>query len=163
MKPTSLPDTALSPCPTGERRFEPARKHGDAVRAALAFAHDDLVAGEVEILDAQAKALEEPQLRAVEQRPHDPCRAGQRAEQAFHCGAREHDRQAPRAAGPHDIVEPAGIATQHIAVEEQQSRQRLILRRRADLPLDGERGEKTTDVGDRQIDGVPLISTGCRL
>jgi hypothetical protein len=49
-----------------ERRLEGARKHGRTVLAALAAAHGELAAREVEVEDAQAQALREAQARAVE-------------------------------------------------------------------------------------------------
>jgi hypothetical protein len=56
--------------------------------------------------------------------------------------ARENDRKPRRAPGPHEIVEPPEFDSEHLPVEKQESAQRLILGRRADLALDGQMGEK---------------------
>lgn len=47
------------------------RQHGDAVLLSLAVPHDDLVALEVDVLDAHAPALEQAQPAAVEEGAHE--------------------------------------------------------------------------------------------
>ena len=44
----------------------------NAILVSLALADDDLTAGEVEILDAEAAALQQPQARPVHQLGHEP-------------------------------------------------------------------------------------------
>ncbi len=46
---------------------EAVGEHGDAVFSPLAVAHDDLVLGEINVLDPQPQTLYQPQPRAVEQ------------------------------------------------------------------------------------------------
>jgi hypothetical protein len=56
------------------------RQHGDAVLVALAAPHGDLVAGEVDILDAEAAAFEDAEAGAVEEAGHEPGGAGEALE-----------------------------------------------------------------------------------
>jgi len=46
-------------------------EHRDPILVALAAADDDLVGGEVDVLDAEPAALEHPELGAVEQAGHE--------------------------------------------------------------------------------------------
>jgi hypothetical protein len=47
-------------------------QHRDAIPVALAAADDDLVRGEVDVLDAEPTALEHPKPSAVQQACHEP-------------------------------------------------------------------------------------------
>jgi hypothetical protein len=55
-----------------ERLLDCTWKHGDAVLVALALPNQDLVAMELDILDAQGQALHQPQARPIEDHGHDP-------------------------------------------------------------------------------------------
>jgi hypothetical protein len=68
-------------------------------------------------------------------------------EQGGDLAARQDDGQAHRPLGPHDAFEPARLATQHLLVQKQQRSEGLVLRGRADVSLDGERGEELRDLG----------------
>ena len=51
------------------------RQHRHPILAALPLPHDDLMAIEIEVLDAQIDALLNPHARPVEQHDHQPHRA----------------------------------------------------------------------------------------
>jgi hypothetical protein len=51
-------------------RLHLERQHGDAVLVALSSSHHDVVAREVDVLDAQAATLEQPQTTAIQERRH---------------------------------------------------------------------------------------------
>ena len=54
----------------GELGLDGVGQHRGAILVALAAPHEDLVAAEVDVLDAQAAALEQAQAGAVEQGRH---------------------------------------------------------------------------------------------
>jgi hypothetical protein len=122
-------------------------QHGDAVLAALAVAHQQLAALELDILHAQAQALEQTHARAVEQRGDQPHGAAQLVQQGAHLADREHHRQALPGACGDDFVEPGQLLTQHLAIEEQQRRLRLVLRGGGHVALGREVREEGADLG----------------
>ncbi len=105
----------------------------------------DLVAREVEILDAQRESLEKAQPGAVQQARNEPVHAPQMRHQRAHLRTREHDRQpAPRVRARHR-ADRAELSFQHVAVEEDERAQRLILRRCRHALLDRERRQELPD------------------
>jgi len=72
----------------------------------------------------------------VEQGRHEPGRAAERPEDRADFFAREDDREALRALRAHDAVQPGDVDLEHLAVEEQQRAQRLVLRGCRDPSLD---------------------------
>src|SRR5581483_5037415 len=123
-------------------RFHDARQHGDAIFVAFAFAHSDLVCTEVYVFDPQPQTLQQPQPGAVQQVTHEPVHALQRVEQRFHLVLSQHDRETSWLLGAHDVVEPTNLSLQHVTIEKKNGVELLVLRRGADVALDGERGEK---------------------
>jgi hypothetical protein len=115
------------------------RQHHHAVLGALAFAHDDGAALELDVLDAQAQALEQAHAGAVEQ----PAEQGQHVallrlraswrEQAATSSGDKHHRQAALGARAADLAHPGQIEPQHLLVQEQQGRQGLLVRGRRHL------------------------------
>ena len=122
-----------------QRRLERARQHDDAVLAALAVAHDDDLADEVDVLHAQAHAFEQAHAGAVEQ-------AGEQAgvalaharQQGLHLDVGEHDRDALVRHRATELLQPRHVDAEHLAVEKEQRAQRLPMRGRGDAPLVGE-------------------------
>ncbi len=79
------------------------------------------LAREVDVLDAQAAALEQAQAGAVEQRGHQPRRAvAAGASTARDLVAREHDGSRGGALGAHELVEPRQLGPEDVAVQEQE-------------------------------------------
>ena len=108
----------------------------------LAITHQHLPVRKVDVLDSQPQALHHAQPGAIEQARDQPSRARQLAEQPFHLRASQHHRQARRAGRPLHAVQPRQFAPQHLAVQEQDRRQRLVLRRGRDVALRREMIEK---------------------
>jgi len=123
---------------SGEVRLHYGRQHRHAVLVALAAPHDDLVRPEIHVLDAEAAALEEPEPGAIEKKRHESRRAFEPAQHGPHLVPGQDDGQALRALGPDDLVHPREIDCQDLPVQEEQGAQRLVLRGRRDLPVDGE-------------------------
>jgi hypothetical protein len=117
------------------RRDQLLRKHRDAVLLALAVAHQHLAVREIHVLDSQPQTLHHPQTRAVKETRDQPARSRDPRQQPLHLGPREHHRNARRARGPLHPVEPGQLAPQHLAIQEQDRRQRLVLRRRRDMTV----------------------------
>jgi len=121
----------------------------------LPFSHDELMVGEVDVLDTELKALGEPKAGAVEESGDEPGRSGHRAEDARHLALGENHRKLPWPPCPYR-VEIAQLSAQHVPVEEEQGAQRLILRRGADLAANGEMSEKRGDLLFAHLVGVTL-------
>lgn len=149
-----LPTHPLEMCRQG--LLDGGREHADAILASLAVADDDLVGGEVDVLHAQAAALEQAEAGPVEQDGHEPAHAAEFAKHGVDLLASEDDRQGLGPLRPDDLVEPRQVDTQHRPIEEEQGAQRLVLGGRRDPVLDGERGEKRADLRGSHLGRVPL-------
>jgi hypothetical protein len=99
------------------------------IATALASSNDDLVSLEVDVLHSQPGTFEEAQPSTVEQTGHQLDGAGQTVEDGAHFFPRENHRQVLRMLGAHEIVEPGQLLVEHAAIEKEQRRQRLVLRR----------------------------------
>ena len=116
--------TVEMPC---EGVLDDAREHGDAVLVALAAAYHDLVASEVDVLDAQATALQHTQPGAVEETSQE---AGSSVQPLHHRAdllAREDHGQPLGPLRAYDAVDPGQIDPQHVLVQEEQRAQCLVL------------------------------------
>jgi hypothetical protein len=122
-------------------RGDDGRQGRHAVLVALPAADDELAAAEVHILYAKLRALEQAQARAVEEQRHEPGWAFHEADNRADLLAAEHPGKARGPLGAHHVVEP-GQALADLAIEEQQRAQRLVLRRRGDVPLHRERAQE---------------------
>ncbi len=138
-------------------RHQRGRQHGDAVLAALAFAHNDLASVDIHILDAQPQAFLDAQACAVEQANDQRIRgtgALDVPQQGLHFGDGEHDWQALRGLGARDAVEPGQGYAEHLAIEEQNGVHGLILCARADVAIERERREIGFDLGCAHVGRV---------
>jgi hypothetical protein len=100
-----------------------------AVLFPLPVPHGDLQTLEVQILDPLLQALVQPQSAPVKLHPHQPAPPLQLADDPHRLFGRVHHRQRLRLPRPHNVVEPAEVAFENFAIQEQQRRQSLILRR----------------------------------
>ncbi len=128
-----------------QRRLERHGEHGDPVLGALTVADEYFVAREIDALHTQAQAFHQAQSRAIHQRGHEPFVAGQVRQHGLYFFPGHHDGQAFGLAGADDSAQIANFAPEHMALEKQQSAKRLVLRRGADLLLDGQIGQKGVD------------------
>jgi hypothetical protein len=130
------------------------------------LAHDDLAAVEVQIPHAERAALGQPQPAPVEQLGHQPVRRSGRqgGQHASDLVGGEHRGQSRRAAGPlrRDRAQVVGpeLAAQHLAVEEHDGVERLILARGAEPAVEHEMVEERLDVRAPQLPRVPPSSAG---
>lgn len=136
--------------------LDDGRQHRHSVLIALAGADDDLIAGEVDVLDPEAAALEHAQACSVEQAGHESGWAGEAVEERAHLVAREDHRESHGALGADDVVEPRQIDAEDVAVEEEKRAQRLVLVEAATWP------STARAVRKRVTSGAPS-SAGCRL
>src|SRR5580765_5057556 len=126
------------------------------VLAALAIAHDDLVAREVDILHAQAQALHQTHAGPVEQAGHQPRPAIHRREQPCRLLASQHRRQTTRTLRAHNLVQPRQFDPKHFAIQIQQRGEGLVLRRRGDIAFGGQAAQKRLDLCRSQLPRMTL-------
>jgi hypothetical protein len=122
-----------------------------AVVGALAAAHGDLVALEVDVLDAQGQRLVDPQARAVQQLTEEPEGRVKLVEQGAHGRAGEHGGEVFGAAGALEAVEGGHVDLEHLAVEKDQRAERLVLRRSRGALAYGQVVEEGRDFGRAQV------------
>ena len=122
-----------------QRPFERTRQHDDAVLAALAVAHDDHLAHEIDILDAQAHAFEQAHAGAIEEARQQARDALAHArQQRLHFHLREHDGDALLRDRPAELLQPRHVDAEHLAVEKEQGAQGLAVRGGGDAALVGQ-------------------------
>ena len=120
----------------------------------LPWPHDDLAAHELHILHAQGQALVDAHAGAVHEPRHQRVHAVHAVEDRSHLVVRQHGGQALRAAGARDPLERLELEAEHLAIQEEDRRERLVLRRCRDATLVGERGEERDDMLRAQLAGM---------
>jgi len=150
-------------------RVERARQHDDAILAALAVAHDDHLADQVDVLDAKANAFEQAHAGAVEQVGEQaglaaaasaaassfasastsfaalPVLAHPR-QQGLHLDVTEDDRDALVRHGTAEPLQPRHVDAEHLAIEKEERAQRLAMRGGGNAPLIGEHRQEALDL-----------------
>src|SRR5207249_6141362 len=101
----------------------------------------DLVGGELDVLDAKVRALEEAKARSVQKHRHEAGNALQLVEDVGDLLAREDGWKAARLVGADDVREPGEVLAEHLAVQEKDRAERLILRGCRDASAAGEERE----------------------
>ena len=139
-----------------ERRGEAVGQDGDAVLSPLAVVDEDLLAGEVDVLDPQAAALEQAQAGAVHEGRHEGGRSAHLAQDRGHLLAGEDDGEAVGEAGAGDLLEPGELAAEDLAIEEEKRAEGLVLGGGADVPVRGEVAEVARDLRGAEAVGVAL-------
>ena len=152
------PHPLQMPCEGG---LHGGREHRDPILGALAVPDDDEVRREVDVLDAEARAFEQAQAGAVEEQRHETGNAVEVLEDGPDLVAGHDDGQVLRAPGADEVVEPGQVLLEHLAVEEQQRPERLILGGGGDLPVDGQRGEERVTSGPPSRRGGACRGRGC--
>ena len=125
-----------------EVRLEGFRQQGDAIFVALAAAHEDVVIGEIDVLDAKAEGFGEAQPTAVEQLGHQPGGAVEEGHQAAYFFLREDGGQALGALGEGEVQGWGEFPLEDVAVEEEKGAEGLVLGRSGDVLVGGEVGEE---------------------
>jgi hypothetical protein len=122
-------------------------QHRHPILLSFATPDHDLVPIEVEVLDAEVDTLLKSDARAVQQRHDEPHRAVNLLDQLADFFSTEHDRQLVRHPCPRHMLDRPDVKAEYRFVQKQHRAQRLILRRRADLFVDGEPREKRDKLG----------------
>jgi hypothetical protein len=136
-------------------RLQRGGQHHHPVLVALGLAHHDHLPLEVDVLDAQPQALHQPHARAVQQARHQGHRAFELAQHLRHFAGTQDSGDAPRRRRPLQLLHPRQLNPEHLAVEEQQRAERLLVGGRGDATLGGQHGEERLDLGRPQIARVP--------
>lgn len=156
-----LPTVGLPHLPRGpqlraQRPIERARQHDDAILAAFAVAHDDDLAHEIDVLDAQAYAFEQAHSGAVEQPAQQARDARAHArEQRLHLHVRQHHRDALLRHGAAEFPHPRHVDAEHLTIEKEQRAQGLAVRGRRNAALVGEHHEKGLDLHRSELARMP--------
>jgi hypothetical protein len=126
-------------------RHQGVRQHRHAVLLPLRIANQDLAPCQVNVLDAKRHAFAKPHASAVKQGSDQPLDAAHPFQHPTDFRARENHRQPLRPLGTDHRRQPRQVDLEHVAIEEQDRCQRLVLRRRGNLAGYSERGQKLLD------------------
>lgn len=129
-------------------------QHGDAALTAFGFLEGEDAAGEVDVFDAEADALDHAQAGAVEELGHEKRRAIEFGEEAAGLLDTEDDGHFAGTAGANEAGEVAGVASQDVFVEEHEGIEGLHLGAGGDIAPDGEVAEESGDFGGAHFLGV---------
>jgi len=132
--------------------------HDHEVLVPLAAADDDLPARQVHVLDAQLAALQQAEAAAVQESGHqaeDAVGPFDMLEDRRYLRRRQDHGQPFRPSRPHR-VDAAQVDLEHLLVQKQERRERLILRAGRDAIIDGQVSEKLLDLGGAPVTRVPL-------
>src|SRR5713101_5762975 len=126
-------------------------EYRQAILPPLAVTDHELVHREIDVLDSQPTALQQAQARTVQQNRHEPRDAVEALKDGANLSAGEHDRQVLGPLGSDHVLEPRELDTEHLAVEEQERAQRLILCRGGNLLPNREGREELGDLGGAHL------------
>jgi len=118
-----------------------AWQQGYSVFATLAVTDRDCAESEVDILDAEPEALEDPHPSAIEQHDDELDGAFEAGKEGAHLLSAEDGGKSLRLAGADDVVDPRGIEFEDFAVEEEDGAEGLPVGRGGDVVVDGEVGD----------------------
>jgi hypothetical protein len=116
----------------------------------------DLTAVEIEVFDAQFERLLKSKPSPIEQCHDDPRDSSQLVQDGTDLVDAEYHRHAHRTVCMGHVIDGSGINPKNPPIQEQQHAERLVLRRRAHLPLHGEVGEIPTDLVTTHLRRMPL-------
>jgi hypothetical protein len=128
--------------------LEGAGEHDDSILTALAVANGELMTHEVDVVDACLAALLASQPGAVEEAGHQPKQSvvAKHSVEELPCFfGRQHDGQAPWPLGA-EGVDSWKVDAEHLLVQEQQGKKRLVLRAGRDVLADRQFGEELFDL-----------------
>lgn len=141
----------------GQAFADCVRQERDPVFASFARSDDHLTSVEIDILDAQVRALEKPQACAVEKHCHEPWGALELGEERSDFTNVHHYGECLRAFRSDQVFEWTEIRFQDVAIEEDQGREGLVLCGGADVLVRGERGEKSGNLGRSHFVWMTLV------
>jgi hypothetical protein len=132
-------------------------KEGDAVFSALGVTYDQVAGAEVDVLDPQARTLEQAKTGAVQELRHEEGNAAHLAEHAPHLVTREHERETVRARRAREIVDPRRRRSQRVPVQEGDRTERLNVSGRTDTALARQAFEEGANVVRSELGRVPAM------
>jgi len=109
-------------------------QQGSAIFSPFALANYYLCGGKVDVFDAQARALEESETRAVEEARHELRCAVHSFEDCAHLLFREHYGQRAMLARSNEVVDPGRGFVEHALVQEAERTSCLKLSGRTSAP-----------------------------
>lgn len=95
------------------------RKKGNSVFSSLSVSNQDLITMEVDILNAQARALQNSQAGPVEKRRHEPRRPLKPTEDGGSLFARENQGNSQPALGAHDTIQPIELSAEDVLIQKE--------------------------------------------
>lgn len=128
-----------------------------AVVGALPATDGDLVTLEVDVLHAQREGLLEAQAGAVEELAEEAEGRREPVEQGEDVAAREDVGEVGGALGAFEALERGQLHLEHLAVEEDQGAERLVLRRSRGVTPDREVVEEGRDLGGAHLARVTTL------
>lgn len=131
-----------------------------AVPRALAAAHHELPAVEVDVLHPEGEALVEAKAGAIEQLRNEAEGGLEVVEQAEHVTGREHRREVVRAAGSNEVVQRRDGQVEDPPVKEDDRTECLVVGGGGEVALGGEMIEKSSDLGAAERSGVAAAVEG---
>src|SRR6185312_1719116 len=111
----------------------------------------DLVAREIHVFHAQTQTFHDAHAAAVKQTRQQPRPTVHRRQQAPHFVRRQHRRHTPRALRADDVAQPRRLDPQHLAVQEKNRRQSLVLRARRDIAERCKTRQERFDIATAQL------------
>ena len=129
-----------------EGGFEHLGQHGHPVLVALPAADEDFTPVKVDILNPERHAFHEPEPGSVHESCREAFRAAHAGEYRFHFIPAHDDRQAFSLFCADYPVKLVGRYTEHPLVVKEYRGKCLVLGRRADVVVHGERADKAVDL-----------------
>ena len=135
----------------------------DAVLSAFSLTNSQLASFQVDILDTELNALEQAHAAAVEHGDDQSRRPGKLREYCSYFVTSQDRGQGRRRAHPGDLRDRREWCAQHLAVQEQECRQWLVLGGGADVAVNGQGREEPRDIVGRKFLRMPFAVEGDEL
>lgn len=136
--------------------LQPVWKQGDPLAQAFPFTNGDLRGREIDVFNAETKALEQPQAAAVKEFAHETIFTAEMGDGRVCFFTRQDDRELRRAAHPLDAGEVGQLAIEHLLVKKEERAEGLVLRGSGDLGINRQMTQKGGDLLFAHFEGVSL-------
>jgi len=134
------------------------RQHREASLPSFPLAHVNATPSDIHVFHPQRETLHEPQPRAVQQRHREPMGGHHRGQETRHLCRHEHVGRVAAPARARNGRRTTGRLAEHIALEKQQCRVRLVERARGNPALSREPLEKPPHVRRARLARVPEVT-----
>ena len=144
--PVARPQVILMECSDtlevlAKRLFELQREHRESIFFSFSIPHQDLFPLQIDILDPQSAAFQQPQPCTIEQASHKLMRILHETEDPLDLFRGQHLRQMLGLFGPNNIVDPTEVYLENLVVEKNKSVESLVLGAGSHLPLRSKLGQ----------------------